>query len=314
MRRRFAALTLLTMLYSPLSASAQDDPRWAEGQSRFREAQALFDQGNFDGALAEFSHVYELLETHERRFFVLFNMGRCREHLFRYTEAIADYERFLAGGRPYAQAQGQPLAREAEAVQLLTQLRARLATLQISVNVERAEVWVDNLLVGYAPGDVLVAEGRHAVELRADGHAAARQDVQIVARTQQPLTFTLEEGFGGLSPALFISAAALTVVTAGIGFAFGGIALGEQSSIDAQLASAEASDRFQVTQARIDANAETALIADIFLASAGVFAIASVVLVLVTDWGGSSSGDSASATLSPWADAHGGGLGLLGSF
>ncbi len=313
MRRWFAALTLLATLTSPAALAAQDDPRWAEGQRRFAEAQELYEQGNYDGALSEFLEVYELLETHERRFFVLYNTGKCRERLFRYTEAIADYERFLAEGRVWARTTGRPLEKEREASDALTALRARIATFQITVNVDRAEVWVDGALVGHAPGDVLVSEGRHAVELRAAGHAPARQDVQIAARTTQPLSFTLEETLGALSPALFITAAGLTVVAAGIGLVFGSMALAEQSSIDGQLASTDPSERFRVTQARIDANAQTALLADIFFAAAGGLAIASVVLILLTDWG-DDSGDTASATVAPWANADGAGLTLLGRF
>ena len=57
---------------------------------------AEFARGNFDGALAEYTHIYALLETHERRFFVLFNMGRCNERLFRYAEALEMARRAVA--------------------------------------------------------------------------------------------------------------------------------------------------------------------------------------------------------------------------
>ena len=316
MRTWLAAGATLAMLLTPLTLSAQDDPRWAEAERRFGVADGLFDAEDYEGALSEYQEVYDLLETHPRRFFALFNIGKCQEHLFRYDEALSSYQRFLTEGRAWARAQGQALERDGEATQLLQALQARLATLQITANVDRAEVWVDNRLVGYAPGAVTVTGGRHVVELRASGRAPSQQDVQIAGRTEQALTFSLDETFSGLSPALFITAAGLTVGAAGVGFAFGGIALGEQSTIDSQLASDDPAERFRVTQARLDANAETALIADIFLATAGVLGIASVVLIFVTDWGGSGSGAESAQVIdvTPWADMNGGGMQLRGRF
>lgn len=312
MTRTLAVMSFVAALLQTPIAGAQDDPRWADAEARFAEAQAEFDRGNYDGALAGFTHIHDLLETHPRRFFVLFNMGLCQEHLFRYDEALASYQAFLTEGRAYARQHGETLEREADAQRALTLLEARLATLDIAVNVGRAEVWVDQRLVGTAPGQVRITEGTHAVELRADGHAPRRQQVTIAARTTQPMSFTLEQSFGGLSPAFVITGAALTAVAAGIGIGFGASALAEQGVIDQQLASSDPAERFRVTQARIDGNAETALIADIFFATAGVLGIATVILIFVTDWGGGSSSES--AQVAPWVDPNGGGLLVGGRF
>ncbi|MCA9604286.1 MAG: PEGA domain-containing protein [Myxococcales bacterium] len=312
MTRTLAAMTCVAALLHAPPATAQDDPRWADAEARFAEAQAEFDRQNYDGALASFTHIHDLLETHPRAFFVLFNIGLCQEHLFRYDEALASYQAFLTQGRAYARQHGEPLQREADAQNALTQLEARLATLEVAVNVGRAEVWVDQRRVGTAPGPVRVAEGTHVVELRASGHAPGRQQISIAARTTQPMSFTLERSFGGLSPAFVITGAALTAIAAGIGIGFGASALAEQGLIDEQLGSSDPTERFRVTQARIDANAETALIADVFFATAGVLGIATVVLVFVTDWGGGEGADR--ARLAPWVDPNGGGLAVGGTF
>lgn len=308
---RLAIATMLGLLAHAIPSSAQEDPRWADAEARFADAESEYERGNYEGALAEFTHIYELLETHERRFFVLFNIGRCQERLFRYADALRNYRQFLEEGRAYTRARGEQLEREAEAAGLLRTLPNRLGTLEISANVGRAEVWVDQRLVGSAPGEIVVAEGTHSVELRAYGHAPARQQVTIAGRTREHRRFTLESSFAGLSPAFFISTAALTVVTAGVGLGFGGAALSEQSSIDEQLASSDPAERFRVTQARIDANADTALIADILLGSAAVLGVVAIVLIFVTDWG-AASGDSVIAL--PWVDPNGGGLAMRGRF
>lgn len=312
MIRSLAVASLATALCHAPLAIAQDDPRWAEAEARFAEAEAEFDRGNFDGALAEFTHIHELLETHPRAFFVLFNMGKCQERLFRYDEALANYEAFLVQGRAYARQRGEALPREAEAQQALAQLQARLGTLEIAVNAGRADVWVDQRLVGTAPGTIRVTEGTHSVELRADGHAPSRQQITIAARTTQPMSFSLERSFGGVSPAFVITGAALTLVAVGIGIGFGASALAEQSLIDQQLASGDPAERFRVTRARLDANAENALIADVFFATAGVLGIATVVLIFVTNWGG--GGASEGARLLPWVDPEGGGFSVRGAF
>lgn len=315
MRSFFLAASLFATVSVPSAAAAQDDPRWAEAEERFEEADGLYERGDYEGALAEFLHVHGLLDGHPRRFFVLFNIGRCQEQLFRYDEALRYYERYLAEGRPGARAAGVTLNFEQETVRLLEELQRRLATLTITTNVDRAEVWVDDRLVGHAPGDVSVVEGRRTVELRAPGHAPSRQDVQVAARTTQTLTFSLESSFGGIHPALFLTGAALTVIAVGLGAGFGGAALAEQSNIDGQLASGDPRERFRVTQARIDANAQTALVADILYAVAGTLGIATLLLAFITDWGGSGSiSESAGLTVAPFADSTSVGVSAAGRF
>lgn len=315
MRRWLMILSLAAGVFPVGTLEAQDDPRWAEAESRYGEAERLYEATNYDGALAEFSHIYELLEGHPRRFFVLFNIGRCQERLFHYDEAITSYERYLQEGRAHARAAGERLDREAEANQTLNALRQRLATLSIATNVDRAEVWIDERMVGYAPGDVSVVEGRHAVQLRAHGHAPAQQDVQIAARTTQQLSFTLDATFAGLPPAIFISTAAATGAALVVGVAFGAMALAEQANIDSQLGSSDPMERFRVTQAQIDANAQTALIADIMFGVTGALGIATIVLMVMTDWSGEDgSAESANVALLPWASADSAGLVLGGSF
>lgn len=308
--RRILMLSLCLVSLGPAVAAAQDDPRWAEARARFEEADQVYDSGDFEGALAEYSLVYDMLEGHERQFYLLFNMGRSQERLFRYDEAVRNYERFLEEGRAWSRRTGEALSHEAEAVRMLRELSARLATLRVTVNVDAAEVWVDDRLVGQAPGDLTVTEGTHVVELRARGRSPSRQQITIAARTTQPMSFTLDASFGGLSPAFFITGAALTAIAAGIGIGFGATALSEQSAIDAQLASDDPAERFRVTQARLDANAGTALIADVMYATAGVLGIATVVFLFVTDWGGS----SADTAFAPWLDRDGAGVTARGRF
>jgi hypothetical protein len=310
-RRAIASSLMLMLAAAPMAASAQldpNDPRSAEVRTRYDEAERIYEAGDFAGALAEFVRIYQLLEGHPRRFFVLYNIGRCQEQLFRYGDALTSYQRFLAeGGAAQPQA---PAAR-----QKIAALTARLATLTIQSNAA-AEVWIDGRHVGSAPGEVQVDGGTHTVELRASGYAPARADVTIAARTQETLNLTLDRSSSGINSGFFVAGAALTAIAAGIGIAFGAGALADHSTIQGRLASSDETERFQVTGAQIAAVEQAALLADIFFGVAAGLGVASIVLLFVTDWSDGAAPSAPPATalrVTPFASDTAAGLVLEGS-
>ncbi len=308
-RALLSGLCCTAVLLASSGAHAQDesDPRMIEARRRFAEAEEIYIRGDFAGALAEFVRIYDLLEGNPRRFFVLWNMGRCQEQLFRYGEALTSFQRYLQEGGA-----GAELAPQVR--QKIAELEARLATVSIQTNVASAEVWVDDRHVGTAPGDIRVDGGQHNIELRARGYAPSRRALSIPARTHETIAIELDRVSAGISPVFFIGGAALTAVAAGIGIGFGAAALGEQGRIQGLLSSGS-DDRFQVTQAQIDAMEQNALLADVFFGAALVFGVASVVLVFVTDWGGGASPpERASLRVAPFATGTMGGLVAEGSF
>lgn len=306
-RWTLAASALMTAL-AGVAHAQESDARMAEARARFDPAVAIFEQGDYAGALAEFQRIYDLLEGHPRRFFVLYNVARCHEALFRYDTALDTYQRYLREG-------GVGTQYEQDTRQRISALEQRLATLIVESNVS-AEVWIDGHLVGQAPGPVRVTAGTHNVELRARGYAPGLQPLQIAARTQQTLSFSLDRVSAGLTPALFLTGAGLTLVAAGVGVGFGATALAEHGSLSARLASTDPSQRFQVTREQIASMEQMAILADVFFGTALVFGVASVVLLFVTDWGGGSSpsGDNASLELLPFANDSSAGLLLGGRF
>jgi hypothetical protein len=313
-----AALSFV-MTLTAATVSAQEpgatDARMDEARRRFDEAERIYEQHDYAGALAEFQRIYQLLDGHPRRYFVLYNVGRCQEQLFHYGEALDSYQRYLAEGG--ANDTTQPQLAEA-ARQKIVELQGRLATLTIRTNVDQAEVWVDGRQVATAPGDVVVTGGEHTIELRARGYAPGRQQVQIAARTQEAISLDLDRVGGGISPLFVITGAALTVIAAGVGVGFGATALADHDRIQSWENSGDPRLRYQVTQPQIDAVAQNALIADVFYGAAALFGVASVVLLFVTDWGGS-GGESAtpaqaSFRLTPVANPTSAGLVVEGSF
>ncbi len=208
-------------------AEAAPPPNVAEANERVGRGEQLFEQGDFDAALAEFEQAYEIIGDHPARFMILYNIGQAHERRFRYDLAMQYYGRYLSEGGPNAPDRVQVQAS-------ITALEGLLATLHITSNVP-AQVWVEGRMMGESPGDVLVPAGRHVVEVRADGYAASQQEIQIAARTEQSLEFSLSESFAGLDPAVFWIFAASAVA---VGLAGGGVgiaALLRRSDIDAQL-------------------------------------------------------------------------------
>lgn len=301
----FAAACPLPVMAQEDDAATESDPRMEEAQSRFAEATALFDRGDYESALAEFQEIYALMEGHPRRSFVLFNIGLTQEELFRYDEALATYRRFLEEAP-------RPAPREDEVRGAIERLVPRLATLTITTNVPEAEVWVDERRVGTAPGSVSVTGGRHVIELRAQGYNPARTDLQVAARTEPSLNLELDRSFAGVSPAFFVTGAGLTVASLGVALGFAAAAIAEHGNLSSQLSDSE--DQFEVTQARIAAMEQNALIADVMFGAAGVLGIATVVLAFVTDWGSEPPPEAASLRVTPFGGATAAGLTLEGSF
>ncbi|MFK7987509.1 MAG: PEGA domain-containing protein [Sandaracinaceae bacterium] len=295
-----AVLTAGSLVAAPAMAQAG----MGEAERYFADGERLYGTGDYESSLASFQRAYDLLEGNPNRFLVLFNIGRCQEGVFRYREAMLSYQQFISV------ATSGPIQ---EARQRMIALQADLATLQISSSAA-ATVWIDDHDTGErAPGNVQVSSGRHVVELRARGYAPGRQDVQIAPRTVVPLSFSLESTFSGLSPAFALTVGGLALASIGVGVGFGAVAMGERSTLDDRLASMDPRERFQVTQSAIDAMQQNALIADVLFAVGGGLAIAAVVMLFLTDWGGDAGGTATGPTLTPYASDTEIGLSLRGA-
>ncbi|MFK7987989.1 MAG: tetratricopeptide repeat protein [Sandaracinaceae bacterium] len=289
-------------------AQAAPPPNVAEANERVGRGEQLFEQGDFDAALAEFEQAYEIIGNHPARFMILYNIGQSHERRFRYDLAMEYYRRYLTEGGPNAPDRTQVQAS-------INALEGLLATLHINSNVP-AQVWVEGRMMGESPGDVLVPAGRHVVEVRADGYAASQQEIQIAARTEQSLEFSLSESFAGLDPAVFWIFAASAVAVGLAGGAVGIAALVRRSDIDAQIAGPTMGFELGDGRAERDELETLALTADILYGGALLLGVTAVVLALLTNWDGSPEDESASAGLQfmPWASPTGAGAAVGASW
>jgi hypothetical protein len=228
--------------------------------------------------------------------------------MFRYDLALEYYHRYLQEGGPNAEDRASVEAN-------IQTLEGLLATLVISVNVPQAEVWVDDRQVGTAPGRIRIPGGRHVVELRAAGYTSSQQEVQVPARTEQPMNFVLEElaeEYRGLTPIVFWSTAGAGVAALAIGGVFGILAVAKRGDVDDQLADpVEMWDGGRLEEQRGSIQ-DLALVADIFFIGGAVLGVGALVLAFLTDWGGEPAEENVAVSASLSSDELG--LSIAGAF
>src|SRR5258707_8614201 len=140
MRLRHALVTTLLVLALPRLASAQTPH--AEARHAFELGVQLYDEHNYDAALAELTHAYALEPNNA----VLYNLGLVHAALNHSVEAVDALERYLHDGgdqvdRPHRERAQQELARQ----------RDRIGTIAVVVNVEGAIIALDGHDVARAP-------------------------------------------------------------------------------------------------------------------------------------------------------------------
>lgn len=158
-----------------LGASADE----AEARSRFFTGAQLYQEGDYEGALAEFRKSYEL----RRAAVVSFNIAQTLRALHRYHEAVQVFERYLREARGEISA-----ARRAQVQRTIRALKRRIAPITLKVQPAGAEIRIDGREVGEAPlGEpLMLGAGRRVVEVTADGYVSVRDELEVVGR--QPRT------------------------------------------------------------------------------------------------------------------------------
>jgi tetratricopeptide (TPR) repeat protein len=243
-------------------------------------AETLYGSDDWEGALVEFQRAHDLLSGHPMQHLLAYNLGRCHEHLFQYGRALVEYRRYLD--------QAGPDAEDRAAVQARVEtLEGLLATVRLVVDPAEHEVWVDHRRIGTSLAEVMVPAGSHLVEVRADGYAPAQQDIQVAARDARTLTFDLErlaEEYHGIPQGYFWATSALAVATLVAGVVVGVMVVDESDRVAAQ--ARDPVEGMTLDQDDLDRIDRLALGADLLYGSAGLFAVAAVVLAFLTDWGG----------------------------
>ena len=201
----FRLLLAFTILWLPLSVSAQSDAESPPSEDTATETENLteaqkqqrarvhYDRGlqlvseeAYSAALLEFERAYELSPSYK----ILYNLGSIHVFLNEFAAALGAYERYLEEG-----GERIPAARRAEVRKEIRALTVRVGVIRIEINIEGAEVRVDNRIVGTSPlsEPVRVDPGRHRVEASKQGFVAASRVVTVVGSDVLAVALKLEE-------------------------------------------------------------------------------------------------------------------------
>jgi tetratricopeptide (TPR) repeat protein len=193
-RRLRSALLAGHLTFSTLSSAfgaPPDDATRAEARLRFDRGLTLFNQGDNQGALAEFQRAFELTGNVT----VLYNIARVQATAGEPVAAVETLERLLAapGDLP------APRLEQARALKNEQQDRVGQLTIPSSVTTG-ARVEVDGTDVGALDPakPIRLAAGRHVVGVLAPGHAPLRKLLLVAGQEQKSEPFVLEPLQGAL--------------------------------------------------------------------------------------------------------------------
>lgn len=179
------ALALLAVAQGP-TARAQDSSRSVrEARERFQRGLDLVDEGNYSAALTEFQRAYELTSNP----LVLFNLSATHEALGHFVEALEWMRRFEREAPPMALRDRRALVDGA-----IARLQGRIGTLVLETDPPDAELLVDGIArpIREARAGMRIDAGRHRITVRAPGHVAREEIIDVAGETTARLTVQLE--------------------------------------------------------------------------------------------------------------------------
>ncbi|MBW2523481.1 MAG: PEGA domain-containing protein [Deltaproteobacteria bacterium] len=284
------------------AAQPPDAAAVEEGRARFAKGVELFHEQNYEAALAEFRRSYEAAPA----FPILYNIGQVQFELRDYAGALETFQQYLARGGDEIEAD-----RRAEVEAEIAKLRGRVAWLDVTVNVEDAEILIDDVLVGMSPlaEPVAVSAGRRSVTASKEGRISATRRIEVAGGDRMRVELTLTEPAAPApapSPAsvpapqpqpsqppptpapnvgLWVSVAATGLLAVGTGVV-GGLTLAAKSDFDEQLETFPG-DRDDIDEAR--AELQTLAVVTDVLAGATVVAAGFALYFAIAGSGDSSA-------------------------
>ena len=290
------ALTFLAPLALPGHAHAQED----DARTLFQRGQAAYAQGAYDDAIEMWTRAFEL----DPRPLLQYNLSQAYERLGRLEDAVSALDVYLQRADPTDEHMADARARQSS-------LRERIArtSVRITGGPEGATILVDGEDRGRTPrpDPIQVSPGSHRIVVRLAGRADFNSTVVVPAGQSVDVpveigaeTAPVARGGGGPDltvPVILWAAGGAMLITGAI---LGGVALSEAQSAPSR------------TSPQADSARGLALGADILYGVGAAAAVAGLVVLLVTP--SSSSGESASARVTPWGGASGAGVVIEGAF
>jgi tetratricopeptide (TPR) repeat protein len=173
---------MLMLTGAPPPALGIDDI--AGAKKKYKEGFALFEDEQYPAALSAFEESYQRHPNPD----VLFNIAMCQKAMYRYTDALETFERFL-DTTDLEEDDLLYLEVEAERADLMT----KVGQLEIVSSQKGAALRLDGQVVGETPVDPIpVTVGEHTVELEKEGFALYRREVTLTAGATLQIQVTLE--------------------------------------------------------------------------------------------------------------------------
>jgi Tetratricopeptide repeat len=177
----------------PSPAAAAPGPAGQVEQARlhYERGLQLYSEDNFDAALNEFERAYELAPSYR----ILYNMARVQRQQNNYAAALRNLQNYLAEGGASV-----PDERRREVERELETLRARVATVDVEVNVPGAGLYVDDQpacagVLGQPPcvgrSPLLVNPGRRKISAVKAGYETASTELRVSGSDRARARLTL---------------------------------------------------------------------------------------------------------------------------
>jgi tetratricopeptide repeat protein len=254
-KARTIAASVLLGLATTSAAAGADGPKAPtkanieDAQRRFQHGRDLYEENDFQGALVEFQRAYDLAPNYK----LLYDIAQVQYQLQDYPGALRTFNKYLAEGKGDIPAQ-----RREEVQKEIERLRARVASVSVTVNMPGAEVLVDDVPMGKAPlaEPVLVSVGHRKISATLAGHPPATRFIDVAGMDSVSVNLEIYgAGAGGAASAGGEGKApgfpwAPWAITGGLGVAAivtGGLALKASSDLNTAL------DTFGTTRADLDA-------------------------------------------------------------
>jgi hypothetical protein len=161
------------------AAPKEKDPK-AVARAKLLEGAELLSQGEYEDALTRFQEAYARVPSAK----IFYNYGLAYRGLGRYAEAITSFDRFLD------EAKDATPDKRSDAEHRRAELLKKVATLEVSSEVEGAEIVIDGRSYGKTPRatPIYLDSGPHLLALRKGG---AQQVQQIAAERGQKQTVVM---------------------------------------------------------------------------------------------------------------------------
>ncbi len=314
----FATASLASPGYADDAKPKPSAAAVAQARVHFERAVKLYGEDDFRAALIEFNRAYELAPNWS----VLYNVGQSYYQLRDYPNALRTLEKYVAQGGASI-----PADRRAQVDHEIDELRGRVAHVTLASNAVGAEVSVDDVPIGQTPITLpqLVGAGRHTFRATKAGSPPATQIVDIAGGDNLTVTLTFADAARVVPLAPVVAApppprpsyvpaiAALAVGGAGIvaGAVFGGLAVGNKSSLDGECQGKACPAS---AQGDIDAYARNGAVSTVAFVVGGAGLVAATVLFFVERGheppppATGTSGAAGRGSATPWISATAGGV------